>query len=210
VSFGSPGPFSLRRGGCAAASEAEAAYTGAVKSTSTVWLVGMMGAGKSTVGRKLAHQLRRRFVDTDHEIARAAGCSVAEIFASQGEGVFRRLELAAVKPLVGSGAVVALGGGAVAQAELREALDGSVVYLRAAPETLLSRVREAESRPLLAGLSADERLERLRGLLELREAAYGTAAITIDTDLLAPSEVAERVLGALQAAEPARAPGGLR
>ena len=159
----------------------------------------MMGAGKSTVGRELASRLGRRFVDTDADIERAAGCSVAEIFASEGEGGFRGREREAVEALRGSGAVVALGGGAVTQPEVRAALAGCgvTVYLRAAPETLLARVRDAEARPLLAGLGPAERLERVRALLAEREAAYTSAALCIDTDSLGPDELAEAILARL-------------
>jgi shikimate kinase len=164
-----------------------------------VWLVGMMGAGKSTVGRELARRLGRRFVDSDEEIERAAGASVAEIFAAEGEASFRRREREAVGSLRASGAVVALGGGAVAQPSLRRLLAGCgvMVYLRAAPETLLARVGDAEARPLLAGLGASERLERVRALLAEREPAYAEAALCVDTDGLAPVEVAERILAGL-------------
>lgn len=168
----------------------------------TVWLVGMMGAGKSTVGRELASRLGRRFVDTDADIESAVGCSVAEIFASQGEGAFREREREAIEALRGSGAVVALGGGAVTQPKVRKALAGCgvTVYLRAAPETLLARVGDAEARPLLAGLGPAERLERVRALLAEREAAYTVAALCIDTESLGPDEVVEAIL--------ARLPGG--
>lgn len=164
-----------------------------------MWLVGMMGAGKSTVGRELARRLGRRFVDSDDEIERAAGASVAEIFAGEGEASFRRREREAVRALRGSGAVVALGGGAMAQPALRRMLAGCgvVVYLRAAPETLLARVGDAEARPLLAGLGPSERLERVRALLAERAAAYAEAGLSVDTDGLEPAEVAERILCAL-------------
>lgn len=163
----------------------------------------MMGAGKSTVGRELASRLGRRFVDADAEIERAAGRSVAEIFASEGEAAFRRRELAAVQGLVGTGAVVALGGGAVAQASIRAAISGrgSVIYLRAAPETLLERVGDARSRPLLAGLGSKERLLRLQELLSEREAAYAEADLCMDTDSLHPEELVERLIRLLEPAD---------
>jgi shikimate kinase len=165
----------------------------------------MMGAGKSTVGRKLASRLGRRFVDADAEIERAAGRSVPEIFASEGEASFRNRELSAVQGLLGSGAVVALGGGAVTQSSIRQAIAGSgtVIYLRAAPETLLERVGDAGSRPLLAGLGPQERLLRLQELLADREAAYAEADLCIDTDSLDPGELVERLVGSL---EPAATP----
>jgi shikimate kinase len=158
-----------------------------------VWLVGMMGAGKSTVGRGLARRLGRHFVDTDLEVERSAGASVAEIFAREGEPAFRRREREAIERVGGEGAVVALGGGAIQQPGAREHLagTGTVVYLRARPETLLARVGDPDSRPLLAGLPPARRLERLRELLAERRAAYESASIVLDTDAIAAGEVVE-------------------
>jgi shikimate kinase len=168
-----------------------------------VWLVGMMGAGKSAVGRVLARRLGRRFVDADAEIERAAGCSISEIFADEGEAGFRAREHGMVEALVGADAVVALGGGAIAQPALRELLagTGTLVYLRARPETLLARLREARDRPLLAGLDDEQRLARVGALLAEREAVYASADLCIDTDGLPVEQVAERVLDRLGAAE---------
>jgi len=150
----------------------------------TIWLVGMMGAGKSAVGRALAARRRCAFVDGDEAVEGEAGASVAEIFAREGEAGFRRRERAAVERLAGRSAVVALGGGAIAQpgaaARLRES--GTVVYLRARPETLLARLGEARERPLLAGLDAPARRERLAQLLAERESHYARAHVSVDTD----------------------------
>ena len=98
-----------------------------------------MGAGKSVVGRRLAHRLARPFVDTDAAIEDRAGRPVSAIFADDGEAVFRRMERDAIDAVRGSASVVALGGGAIAQpgAAERLASSGAVVYLRARPETLL-------------------------------------------------------------------------
>ena len=122
-----------------------------VAETRTVWLVGMMGAGKSTIGPKLARRLGRRFIDTDAEVERAAGRRVSEIFQRDGEPAFRRLEREAIEACCGEAAVVALGGGAIEPPGARERLasTGTVVYLRARPETLLARVGDAR-RPAAA------------------------------------------------------------
>jgi shikimate kinase len=161
----------------------------------------MMGAGKSTVGASLARRLGRRFVDTDAEVERAAGRSVAEIFAGEGEAGFRRRERAAIEACRDAAAVVALGGGAIAQPGAREALGraGRVVYLRARPATLLARIGDAASRPLLAGLPPAGQLARLEALLAERRAAYEAAELVIDTDGLAAEEVAERLAKRLEA-----------
>jgi shikimate kinase len=147
-----------------------------------IWLVGMMGVGKSTVGPMLAKLLRRPFVDTDSEIEREAGRKVAEIFAEQGEAAFRGLERQAIERVSKSNAVVALGGGAVAAPGATQRLRelGTVVYLEATPELLVGRIGNPDSRPLLAGLDEQQRCERLRGLLEERRAAYEQATLILD------------------------------
>jgi shikimate kinase len=172
-----------------------------VSEAGTVWLVGMMGSGKSTVGRALALRLGLRFVDTDAEIERACGRSIAEIFAREGEAAFRERERAEIARWCGEAAVVALGGGAIAQEGLaaRLAATGTVVYLRARPETLRDRAGDDDSRPLLRGLDAEARLARLASLLEERRAAYETATLALDTDDLSPEQVASGLAARLSA-----------
>jgi shikimate kinase len=171
----------------------------------TIWLVGLMGAGKSSVGPPLARRLGRRFVDTDAEIEREQGEPVAAIFARAGEPAFRTLEREMVTRWLGEPAVVALGGGAIAEPGLRAAVAsaGTVVWLRAQPETLLARIGEAAARPLLAGLPEAGRLARLRELLEAREPAYASAALVVDTDGREVDEVVERIARGLSAREAA-------
>jgi shikimate kinase len=171
-----------------------------VAGVGTVWLVGMMGAGKSTVGALLARRLGRPFVDSDEEVERAAGRSVAEIFASDGEAAFRRLEREVVESHLGEAAVVALGGGAIADAGLRAAVaaSGTLVYLRAEEATLLRRLGDCETRPLLAGGDAGERRARLRALLDARRETYESADVVVATDGLEPAAVAEAVARALE------------
>jgi len=171
----------------------------------TVWLVGMMGAGKSSVGRLLASRLGCGFVDTDAEIERERGLAVAEIFACEGEAGFRRREREMVERWRGRPAVVSLGGGAIAQPAVRAAVAGAgrVVYLRGRPETLLARLGHCGDRPLLAGLAPAQRLARLRELLAEREAAYASADLTVDTDELSLAEVVERVARGLAEREAA-------
>ncbi len=169
----------------------------------TIWLTGMMGAGKSSLGPRLAARLGRRFVDTDQEIERSAGCSIAELFAREGEAAFRARERALIESLAGGPLVVAVGGGAVAQPGARERLaaTGILVYLRARPETLLERVADAETRPLLRGLSRSDRLARLAALLAQREPHYASASIVLDTDDLAVDDLVERLVARLAGAE---------
>jgi 3-dehydroquinate synthase len=159
-----------------------------------------MGAGKSAVGAQLAARLGLAFADADAEIERAAGARVAEIFAREGEAGFRARERRAIDALAGRPAVVALGGGAIAQpgAPERLAASGTVVWLRARPETLAARIGDGAERPLLAGLDAQGRLARLRALLDERSPCYATARIAVDTDELAPDAVAARIAASLR------------
>ncbi len=170
-----------------------------------MWLVGLMGAGKTTVGQRLAELLARPFVDTDVEIERAAGRSVAEIFAAEGEAGFRARERAAVDRAAAAGPrVVSLGGGAIAQPGMAERLGeaGTIVYLRARPATLVARVGEWEDRPLLRGLDAPGRLARLEALLRDRSRHYERAHIVVDVDDLDAHAVARLVLERLHAGAP--------
>jgi shikimate kinase len=159
----------------------------------------MMGAGKSAVGALLAKRLGRGFVDTDAMIERTAGISIAELFTREGEAAFRKREREAIENVVGGALVVALGGGAIAQSGVRERIaeSGIIVYLRARPETLLRRVGDAVDRPLLKGLSREERPRRIAELLAERRPSYERAPIVVDTDALAPGEVVDAILARL-------------
>ena len=168
-----------------------------------VWLVGMMGVGKSTMGPLVARELARPFIDTDDAIVALAGKSVQEIFASEGEAGFRDRERAAIAEAAKQAAVTALGGGAIAQPGAPEQLAslGIVVYLRARPATLLERIGEGSHRPLLAGLSREGRLERLTALLEERAEAYESASVVVNVDNGAAAEVAREIAAEVLACE---------
>jgi len=170
-----------------------------------IWLVGMMGAGKSTVGERLAERLGRPFVDSDALICEQAGKPIAEIFEHEGERAFRALEAEVVERAGDDGAVVALGGGAAAQpgAAGRLAARGTLVYLRARPETLLERIGDPGSRPLLAGLGVAERLARIEALLAEREPAYASARVIVDVDEWDEAAVAEQIAATLESLEQA-------
>lgn len=175
-------------------------YTAAVSEGHTVWLVGMMGAGKSTVGPVLAARLHRAYVDTDAEIERSAGCSVAEIFDREGEAAFRARERELIDALAGSDAVVSLGGGAIAQAGMQERLAraGTVVYLRARADTLLARLGSCLDRPLLRDLPPAQREGRIAALLDARKGAYESAGIVVDTDAGRVPDLVEELLERLR------------
>lgn len=170
-----------------------------------VALVGMPGAGKSTVGPRLARLLDLPFVEADAEITREAGRSVPEIFAEEGEAGFRRREHATLARLVdGAPAVIATGGGAFAEPATRALLQerAATVWLHTALDVLSARTAEG-GRPLLAGA---DRHAALEALLQVREPAYRQADARVDASG-DPNAIARAVVGALASA-PVRIPVG--
>ena len=142
-------------------------------------LVGMMGAGKSTIGRRLAARLRMRFVDADAEIELAAGMPIPEIFDTHGEPHFRDGEARVIARLLNGGPIVlATGGGAVLREETRARLSERAVsiWLKADAEVILRRVRRRADRPLLQTADPAETIKRL---IAEREPIYQQADITI-------------------------------
>jgi shikimate kinase len=166
-------------------------------------LVGLIGAGKTTVGALCAQRLGRDFLDTDHIVEALAACTVSEIFAETGEAGFRTLERQAISDACAapSPSVIACGGGAVLDPDNRSALHaaGTVVWLRAAARSLADRVGVAASRPLLADGDREATLARLAAL---REPAYEAVAdVAIDTDGKDADAVADAVIAAFAAAD---------
>ncbi len=160
---------------------------------SQVVLVGLPGAGKSTVGQILAEMLGWSFLDFDAHIEAETGLTVAEIFARHGEEHFRELEADLTKRLASHHQVVfAPGGGWIANQELPALMPhATIVWLRVRPETALNRVRATGvTRPLL---QVPDALERLRGLLEKRAQYYEQAHTAFDTDEIDPRAIAEIV-----------------
>jgi len=164
-----------------------------------VWLVGMMGAGKSAVGAALARRLGTCFVDADEVVASAAGGSIPAIFEAEGEVGFRRRELEAIARASRGSGVVALGGGALTQPGVAARVKGQgvVVYLKASPRILAARVGAATERPLLRGLSEEARRRRIGELLCERKRAYEAADIVVETDTRSLPEVVEQIVMAL-------------
>jgi shikimate kinase len=158
-----------------------------------VVLVGAMGAGKTTVGRRVADALGVDFLDTDQMVERQAGRTVAEIFVDDGEEHFRRLERAAVMEALSSHTgVLALGGGAVLDPATRADLVGHrVVFLKVGLTDAVRRVGLGVGRPLLLGNVRS----RIKGLLDERLPIYEeVAVITVDTDGRTPEDVAAEVV----------------
>jgi shikimate kinase len=166
-----------------------------------IFLVGMMGAGKTTIGRALAKHLRREFVDTDKLLVERTGVPVATIFEIEGEAGFRRRESTTLAEVAGQDdQVVATGGGLVLDPENRAAMRraGTVVYLRARLESLWERTRHDATRPLLA--TPDPRAT-LAALLSEREPLYREAAhVVVDTGSSSQT-VVSRIVAALRAHE---------
>lgn len=157
-------------------------------------LIGLMGAGKSTIGRRLARCLDLRFVDSDEEIERAAACSIADIFAIHGEAIFRDLEQRVIfRLLEENNLVLATGGGAWMQPAIRERIRGQAVsvWLRSELEILLERVERRNHRPLLE--TGDKRVI-LEKLMKERYPVYAQADITIDSGDGPHDAVVEKII----------------
>ncbi len=147
----------------------------------TIVLVGLMGCGKSTIGKRLARSLDLPFVDLDNYIEEIAGMSISEIFANHGEPYFRKLELENItKILDGAPAILATGGGAFINPEIRKHIKdkGISVWIKADLPTLLERVSRKNTRPLL---ESGDKEEILKDLMEKRYPLYEQADITVNT-----------------------------
>ncbi|MEA3252299.1 MAG: shikimate kinase AroK [Pseudomonadota bacterium] len=160
-----------------------------------IFLVGPMGAGKSTIGRLLAAELQRDFLDSDHAIQARCGADIPWIFDIEGEAGFREREVAMLDELTGlSEIVLATGGGAVMNEANRRALRerGTVVYLYTTVEQQLRRTAKDRNRPLLRNKDPEA---VLRGLFELRDPLYrATADLVVRTDRRGPRTVVNDIL----------------
>lgn len=161
-------------------------------------LVGFMGAGKSTIGRRLARRLGYRFEDLDRRIETREGRRVASLFHERGEAAFRALEREEARAVSAlSGVVVATGGGAFAQEATRALLQRGAltVWLQCSLEAALDRVRPDGSRPLAGNR------EIMRALLAGREPSYRQADLAVDTSRLTPREVVDRIVELIEGHE---------
>jgi shikimate kinase len=160
-------------------------------------LVGLMGAGKTSVGRRLAEKLAIPFVDADHEIEAAAGKSIKEIFADHGEPYFREGERRVIQRLIGNGAqVLATGGGAYMNEETRQRIQekGISVWLKASLPILMKRVMKRQDRPLL---QADDPEAVMRGLIDKRYPVYALADVTVESRDVQHGQMVNDVVRAL-------------
>lgn len=170
----------------------------------SIVLVGLMGAGKSTVGRRLAQKLGLEFTDADAEIERAAGKTVPDIFRDHGEDYFRDGERKVIARLLESGPqVLATGGGAFMNEETRQniAHRGISVWLKADFDLLMKRVRRRDNRPLL---KAEDPEEVMRQLIARRYPVYGQADITVESRDAPHNSVVSDVIRALAARDRGR------
>ena len=164
----------------------------------TVALVGLMGAGKSAIGRRLAHRLGLPFIDADAEIEAAAACTIEEFFERYGEAQFRAGERRVIKRLVdGPPIVLATGGGAFMDPQTRTVLRqrAITIWLRADLPVLIERVGRRTNRPLL---KQDDPEAVLRRLMDVRYPVYAEADITVDSQDGPPEATVERVLTAIE------------
>ena len=160
-------------------------------------LVGLMGAGKTSVGRRLADKLDIPFIDADHEIEVAAGKSIAEIFADHGEPYFREGERRVIARLLGGGAkVLATGGGAYINDETRGRIqkEGVSVWLKAPLPLLMKRVMKRQDRPLL---KTEDPEAVMRGLIDKRYPVYGLADVTVESRDVQHGQMVNDVIRAL-------------
>ncbi len=163
----------------------------------SIVLVGLMGAGKSTVGRRLAHKLGLSFLDADHEIEAAAGMTIPDIFAIYGEDYFRDGERRVIARLLHEGPLVlATGGGAFMNEETRArvAEAGISIWLRADLDVLMRRVRKRSNRPLLQNADPEGTLRRL---IEVRHPVYALADLMVDSHEAPHDRVVNEIIKAL-------------
>ncbi|MDO5293093.1 MAG: shikimate kinase [bacterium] len=159
-------------------------------------LIGFMGSGKTTVGKKIATSLGYSFLDTDELIVKRAGMEITDIFETQGETAFRKMESELLKELNATvtHAVISTGGGLPLRKENAQLLRtlGLVNYLKVTKEVVLKRLKGDTSRPLLAGENVEEKIEQL---LTSRDSVYQSVChIEINAENGTPEQVAERVI----------------
>jgi len=163
----------------------------------SVVLIGLMGAGKTAVGRRLANRLDLPFIDADSEIEEAAGASISEIFAEHGEAYFRQGERKVIARLLENGPqVLATGGGAYMNPDTRANIKahGLSVWLKADIKVLMKRVGRRDNRPLLAAGDPEKVMKKL---MEERYPIYAEADLTVDSRDIAHTSIVNTIIRAL-------------
>ncbi len=165
------------------------------KQTENIYLIGLMGAGKTTIGRQLATSLRLPFYDSDKAIEEQTGVDIPTIFEYEGEDGFRTRELNMIQELTQiDGIVLATGGGAILREENRNALkeNGFIVYLQCSVDKILQRTKRDNQRPLLNTSDPRERIETL--FAEREEYYLACADYTIETSVMQSKTVVQNIL----------------
>ena len=157
-----------------------------------IYLIGMMGSGKSTVGKTLSEKMHKPFIDLDSEIEKGTGKNISEIFDTDGEEQFRKMETKQLKQY--SESIVACGGGIILKDENREFINenGATILLTASMEELSHRLSDSNNRPLLADDNTEKALTKL--WLERQLHYLNTADFTIETDGENPKQLTEEIL----------------
>lgn len=163
----------------------------------TITIIGMMGSGKTTLGKLLEKNLEIESIDIDSVIEEKAGKSISEIFSKYGEEYFRKLEKETIENTFKSeNKIISTGGGAFENKETRDLLlnNSTVIYLKSSPEVIFERIKNNTQRPLLKNNMTVEKIEEI---LNSRQKNYELAHHTIITDSKNPDEIIEEILGVL-------------
>ncbi len=163
----------------------------------TITLIGMMGSGKSTIGKLLADKIKAGFVDVDYEIVQNTQMSISDIFSKYGEKYFREQEANTIKSVFQEeGLVISLGGGAFENVETRNYLMefSNVIYLKTSSDVIFERIKMDKSRPLLKD---NMNIETINYIINEREKNYELAKFIISTDNKEPEQIVDEILGVL-------------
>jgi shikimate kinase len=163
----------------------------------TIVLTGMMGSGKSTIGKLLSEQLNLDFFDLDNLIEQKEQLTISEIFQTKGEKYFREIEKITLREnFSANNQVISLGGGTFENSNTQEILlkNSFVIYLKTTPQTIFDRIKNNKSRPLLCD---NMTIKKISEIIELREKNYKKAHFTISTDEKSKNEITNEILGVL-------------